>query len=68
MDTKHILERIASLRQEMQELQDLNGLYWRLREPSNTSLGDHNSRRERLEQIKAELAEMLYEFKRIGTK
>ena len=64
VDAKHILERVASLKQEMRDLQVANA---RLDEP-RSSQGNYESRFSRLEQIKMELAEMLYEFKRTRTK
>jgi hypothetical protein len=63
VDAKHILERVVSLKQEMRDLQVANA---RLDE-SRSSQGNYESRFSRLEQIKMELAEMLYEFKRTGT-
>jgi hypothetical protein len=63
MDAKHILERIASLKQEMRDLQVANA---RLDEP-RSGKGSYESRLLRLEQIKLELAEMLYGFKHTGT-
>jgi len=63
MDAKHILERVATLKLEMQELRVENA---RLDEPRWKKEG-YESRLSRLEEIKAELAEMLYEFKRTGT-
>ena len=63
MDAKHMLERVATLKQEMQNLHVANA---RLDEPRH-SRGNYEARFSRLEQIKAELAEMLYEFKRTGT-
>jgi hypothetical protein len=63
MDAKHILERVETLKHEMQDLQVANA---RLDEPRQ-SRGSYEARLSRLEEIKAELAEMLYEFKRTGT-
>jgi hypothetical protein len=63
MDAKHILERVTSLRQEMEDLRVANS---RLDEP-RWKKGSYEARLSRLEEIKAELAEMLYEFKRTGT-
>jgi hypothetical protein len=63
MDAKHILERVASLKQEMQDLRIANA---RLDEPRH-SKGSYDSRVSRLEEIKLELAEMLHEFKRTST-
>jgi hypothetical protein len=63
MDAKHILERVASLKQEMQDLRVENA---RLDEPRH-SRGNYEARFSRLEQIKMELAEMLDEFKRTRT-
>lgn len=63
MDAKHMLERVATLKQEMQNLHVANA---RLDEP-RWKKGSYEARLSRLEEIKAELAEMLYEFKRTGT-
>ena len=63
MDAKHVLERVASLKLEMEDLRVANA---RLDEP-RWSKGNYEARLSRLEEIKAELAEMLYEFKRTGT-
>jgi hypothetical protein len=63
MDAKNILERVASLKEEMQDLLVANA---RLDEPRH-SRGNYEARRSRLEEIKLELAEMLYDFKRRGT-
>jgi hypothetical protein len=61
LDAKHILERVASLKQEMQDLQVANA---RLDEP-RWGKGCYESRLLRLHQIKLELAEMLNQFKRV---
>jgi hypothetical protein len=63
MNANNILERVASLKQEMEDLRAANA---RLDEP-RWKKGSYESRLSRLEEIKAELAEMLYEFKRTGT-
>ena len=63
MDAKHVLERVASLKQEMQDLRVENA---RRDEPRH-SRGNYEARFSRLEQIKMELAEMLDEFKRTRT-
>ena len=63
MDAKHILERVASLKEEMQDLQVANA---QLDEP-RWSKGGYESRLSRLEQIKMELAAMLDKFKRTRT-
>jgi hypothetical protein len=63
MDAKHVQERVASLKQEMQDLLVANA---RLDEPRPTR-GSHEARLLRLEQIKMELAEMLDQFKRTRT-
>jgi hypothetical protein len=60
MDAKQILERVASLKQEMRDLQMAKA---QLDEP-RSSKGSYESRVARLHEIKLELAEMLYEFKR----
>ena len=62
MDAKDILKRVARLKQEIQDLQVANA---RLDEP-RSSKESYEARVSRLEQIKLELAEMLYEFKRVG--
>jgi hypothetical protein len=63
VDARHILERVASLKQEMRDLQVANA---RLDEP-RWSKGNYEARLSRLEQIKLELAAMLDGFKRTGT-
>jgi len=63
VDAKHILERVSTLKHEMQDLRVANA---RLDEP-RWKEGSYESRLSRLEEMKAELAEMLYEFKRTGT-
>jgi hypothetical protein len=63
VDANHILERVAVLRQEMQDLQVANA---QLDEPRSAKRS-YESRVARLHQIKLELAEILYEFKRTGT-
>jgi hypothetical protein len=59
MDAAHILERLARLKQEMQDLQCANA---RLDEP-RWGNGCYESRLLRLQQIKMDLAEMLSQFK-----
>jgi hypothetical protein len=63
IDAKHMLERVATLKQGMQDLRAANA---RLDEP-RWKKGSHEARLSRLEEIKLELTEMLYEFKRTGT-
>ena len=63
MDAKHILERVASLKREMRNLQVVNT---RLDQP-RSSKGGYEARLSRLEQIVMELAAMLDEFKRTRT-
>jgi hypothetical protein len=63
MDANHILERVASLKQEMEDLLVANA---RLDEP-RPSKGNYQARVSRLEQIKMELAALLDQFKRTGT-
>jgi hypothetical protein len=63
VDAKHILERVASLKQEMRDLQVANA---RLDQP-RWSQGGYEARLSRLEQIKMELAAMLDEFNRTRT-
>jgi len=60
MDAKHMLERVATLKQEMQGLRVENALL----DEHRHSKGNYESRVSRLEQIKTELAEMLGQFKR----
>jgi hypothetical protein len=55
MDSKDVLERVASLKQEMQDLQVANA---RLDEP-RLSKGNYEARFSRLEQIRMELAMLL---------
>jgi hypothetical protein len=62
MGAKDILERVALLKQEMRDLQIVNA---RLDEPQS-SKESYESRIARLHQIKLDLAEMLYAFKREG--
>jgi hypothetical protein len=64
MDAKHDLERVASLRQEMQDLRVANA---RLDEP-RASKGNYEARFSRLEQIRMELATLLDQFKRTETR
>jgi hypothetical protein len=64
VDARHILERVASLKQEIKDLQFENA---RLDEP-RSSKESYEPRLSRLHKIKMELAEMLYEFKRTRTK
>jgi hypothetical protein len=49
-----------------QEMHDLRVVNARFDEPRN-SKGTYEARLSRMEQIKMELTEMLYEFKRTGT-
>jgi hypothetical protein len=63
MDAKYILERIASLKHEMQDLQTVNiGP-----DEPRPSKGIYEARLSRLEQIRMELATLLDQFKRKGT-
>ena len=63
MDAKHILERVASLKHEMQDLQTVNiGP-----DEPRPSKGTYEARLSRLEQIRMELATLLDQFKRKGT-
>jgi hypothetical protein len=63
VDAKHILERVASLKQEMRDLQVANARF----DQPRWSKGGYESRLSRLEQIKMELAAMLNKFMRTGT-
>jgi len=63
MDAKHVLERVAILKQEMQDWRVENA---RLDEPRH-SRGGQEARLSRLEQFKTELAEIIGQFKRTGT-
>ncbi len=58
-----MLERVASFKQEMQDLRVANA---RLDEP-RWRTQSYETRLSPLEEIKLELAEMLHEFKRTGT-
>ena len=66
VDAKHILERVARLKQEMQELQESNALY-RHRADRTWDIRAYEVRRDRLQEIRAELAGILKEFQRTGT-
>lgn len=66
VEAKHILERVVRLKQEMQELQESNALY-RHRSDRTWDIRAYEVRRDRLQEIKLELAEMLDEFKQTGT-
>ncbi len=59
MDANYVSERLTSLKQEMQDLQDFNGRH-RVRD-KHTALDNsaRASRQERLLQIKRELSDML---------
>jgi hypothetical protein len=59
MDANHISERLASMRQEMSDLGTSNARYWSKR--SHTALEKSASalRRDRLVEIKLELADMM---------
>jgi hypothetical protein len=65
VDAKHTLERVARLKQEMQELQESNALY-RHRSDRTWDIRAYEVHRDRLKEIRAELAEMLDEFKQTG--
>ena len=64
MDAKHILERVAVLKHEMEDLQVVNVGP----DEPRLSKGVYEARLSRLEQIKMELAALLDQFKRTGTK
>jgi hypothetical protein len=66
MDAKHILERVARLKQEMQELRELNALY-RHRSDRTWDVKAYEVRRDRLKEIRVELAGMLDQFKQART-
>jgi CMP-2-keto-3-deoxyoctulosonic acid synthetase len=63
MDAKHILERVAVLKHEMEDLQVVNVGP----DEPRLSKGVYEARLSRLEQIKMELAALLDQFKRTGT-
>jgi hypothetical protein len=63
MGANNILERVASLKEEMEDLRAANA---RLDEP-RWKKGSYESRLSRLEEIKTELAEIIGQFKRTGT-
>ena len=63
MYAKDILDRVAVLNHEMEDLQVVNVGP----DEPRLSKGVYESRLSRLEQIKMELAEMLHQFKRTGT-
>ena len=66
MDAKHILERVARLKQEMQELRELNALY-RHRSDRTWDVKAYEVRRDRLKEIRVELAGMLDQLKQART-
>jgi hypothetical protein len=63
MDAKNILERVAVLKHEMQDLQLVNVGS----DEPRPSKGNYEARVFRLEQIRMELAALLDQFKRTGT-
>jgi predicted nuclease with TOPRIM domain len=67
MDAKQILERVARLREEMQEIQDLNSLTEHRLDRTHEGVGAYEMRRDRLNEIRSELAGMLDQFKPTGT-
>ena len=64
MDAKDILDRVAVLKQEMEDLQVVNVGP----DEPRLSKGVYEARLSRLEQIKMELAALLDQFKRTGTR
>jgi uncharacterized protein (DUF1499 family) len=66
MDATDISNRLSSLKEEMKDLQDSNARWSRLDASSRIGRSEHQSRRNRLEEIKVELAGMLSRFKRTG--
>ena len=67
VDAKYILERVARLKQEMQELQGLNALYSHRSDCTRIGMKAYEVRCDRLKEIRAELAGMLDQFKPTGT-
>jgi uncharacterized protein YicC (UPF0701 family) len=59
MDNKYISERVSSIRQEIDELRNLNEKYWARNEHAVIEKSAHQNRELRLSQIKQELAIML---------
>jgi len=59
MDNKYISERVGSIRQEIDQLRNLNAKYWARNEHAVTEKSAHQNRELRLSQIKQELAIML---------
>jgi hypothetical protein len=64
VDAKEILERVTRLREEMQEIQDLNTLY---EHSSHEGIKAYEKRRDRLREIREELARTLDQLRRTGT-
>jgi hypothetical protein len=64
MDATDISSRLSSLKKEMRDLQESNVRWARLDRASQIGRTEHQSRRDRLEEIKVELASMLGQFKR----
>jgi len=65
MDANYIRERVASLRREMQDLQELNARN-RAQHRGHLNRPFYELCRTRLQEIKAELATMLAEFRRVA--
>jgi len=59
IDANHISERLATMRQEMSDLGISNARYWRRKERTALIKSANDLRRERLLQIKRELADMM---------
>jgi hypothetical protein len=59
MDNKYISERVSTIRQEIDELRNLNAKYWARSEHAVVEKAAYQNRQLRLTQIKQELAIML---------
>lgn len=59
MDNKYISERVSTIRQEIDELRNLNAKYWTRSEHAVVEKAAYQNRQLRLTQIKQELAIML---------
>jgi predicted nuclease with TOPRIM domain len=67
VDAKDILERVARLREEMQEIQELNSLTEHRLDRTHEGVRAYEMRRNRLKEIRQELSGILKEFQRTGT-
>jgi hypothetical protein len=65
MDANYVRERVASLRREMQDLQELHARN-RAQHHGHLNRLSYELCRTRLQEIKAELATMLAEFRRVA--